>query len=122
MCPSGVALATALVAIAPEAPGRFSTSTGWPSRSESLGWMMRATVSLPPPGAKGTMSVTGRVGNACAKAAPVAAPNAAKSAALAMNLMPVSLDRFYARDAGGKLQSNASLRTWVAAPAMIFDA
>jgi hypothetical protein len=44
------------------APARFSTITGLPSRSESLGATTRATVSTAPPGAHGTIMVTGRDG------------------------------------------------------------
>src|SRR4051794_15601011 len=43
---------------------------------------MRALPSMPPPGAKGTMSVMGRVGQACAAASPlhaIAAANARDS-------------------------------------------
>jgi hypothetical protein len=40
--------------IVPVAPARLSTTTGWPQVSESLAPMMRATMSVPPPGAKPT--------------------------------------------------------------------
>src|SRR5262245_38817680 len=53
----------------PPAPALFSTTTACPMFSESFFAMMRAAVSVPPPGAKPTVSVTGRVGKlACAAA------------------------------------------------------
>ena len=36
MCPSGSARATKSPAMAPSAPGRFSTSTGWPRLADRL--------------------------------------------------------------------------------------
>ena len=42
---------------------------GWPSRAESACPMMRATMSVVPPGANGTISVTGCVGQSSATAA-----------------------------------------------------
>src|SRR5690606_14195455 len=41
------------------APALFSTTTGTPRMSENLGAMMRATISLEPPGGKPTTRVTG---------------------------------------------------------------
>jgi hypothetical protein len=41
------------------------------------GWMMRATMSISPPGGYGTTTVSARLGNACA-AAPLAASRAMK--------------------------------------------
>ncbi len=46
----------------PAAPALFSTTTGWPHFSDSFCASMRAPVSLPPPGEKGTTMVTVRVG------------------------------------------------------------
>ena len=66
VCPSGADLATKSVPTTPPAPGLFSTMTGWPSASDSLGAMMRATMSMPPPGGKPMTMRTGLVGNACA--------------------------------------------------------
>src|SRR5258708_8804049 len=75
--PSGALLATCSVPMLPEAPGRFSTTTGWPRRAPSRSATVRALVSVTPPAAKGTTSRTGRDGKArpepakgsCAKAA-----------------------------------------------------
>jgi hypothetical protein len=59
--PSGVPLATNDVPIMPPAPGRFSTITFWPRRSESRGAIMRPTTSVLPPAAKGETSLIGRL-------------------------------------------------------------
>ena len=60
--PSGSALATWRPAIPPAAPGRFSTTTLWPSRGESLSANRRAMTSTPPPGGKPTTRRIGRFG------------------------------------------------------------
>ena len=57
--PSGAARTTASVPVLPEAPGRLSTTTGRPRRSESFGPTVRAMRSMPVPGVKGTMSRIG---------------------------------------------------------------
>ena len=44
------------------APGRLSTTIVWPQASPSAAAAMRATMSLPPPGASGTITRTGRTG------------------------------------------------------------
>ncbi len=49
VCPSGAAFATASVPMMPEAPGRFSTTPGWPSRGRSRSATSRAVMSLAPP-------------------------------------------------------------------------
>jgi hypothetical protein len=49
--PSGFALATTVVPMLPPAPGRFSTTNGWPIPAASFCVMIRAIVSLAPPGA-----------------------------------------------------------------------
>ena len=61
--PSGGAFATKSVPMLPLAPALFSTTTAWPHFSESFGAMTRARMSMPVPGEKGTISVTGRLGN-----------------------------------------------------------
>src|SRR5256885_3149297 len=50
---------TASVPIFPEAPGLFSTTTGRPWRLASKGPMVRAIVSIPVPGVKGTINFRG---------------------------------------------------------------
>jgi hypothetical protein len=82
VCPSGAARASRRAASWPFAPGRFSTTTGWPRRSESLVLKARAAMSEAPPGAKGTSRVTGRVGQAgwagagAVRPSPAASPRA----------------------------------------------
>src|SRR5262245_12055107 len=52
----------------PPAPPTFSITTGWPSVGRIASAMMRAAVSVDPPGGNGTIRVTGRDGNVCASA------------------------------------------------------
>src|SRR6185312_12859645 len=52
----------------PPAPGRSSTTTPWPHASLSFCARSRATTSVAPPAAKGTMMRTGRAGHASALA------------------------------------------------------
>src|SRR5713101_6664704 len=66
--PSGAALATSSLERLPLEPGRFSTTTGWPSASPSRGETTRAIVSVAPPGGLGTNRRIGRLGY-CAQAA-----------------------------------------------------
>src|SRR5690606_23195565 len=73
--PSGVACAARCDPIVPFAPVRLSTTTCWPSSSEYLGAMMRATRSVAPPGGKPMMRRTGLVGKFCAAAGHAAASN-----------------------------------------------
>jgi hypothetical protein len=76
--PSADACTTASVAMLPEAPGRFSTVTGWPSRPDSHCAIKRPRMSLGPPAGKPTMRWIGRAGydwalavfSMAAKAAP----------------------------------------------------
>src|SRR5512134_2785801 len=51
-------------------PGRFSTTTGWPHASVSLGPIRRAWMSAGPPGANGTIKRIGFAGYCCAKDTP----------------------------------------------------
>jgi hypothetical protein len=60
--PSGRARATAAEPTLPEAPERFSTTTGWPRDRCKGSATARARMSVEPPGAHGTTMVTGRVG------------------------------------------------------------
>jgi hypothetical protein len=46
----------------PDAPGLFSTTTGWPSARDNGSTTRRAVKSVEPPGAVGTTSVIGRCG------------------------------------------------------------
>src|SRR5437588_7358999 len=55
----------------PLAPGRFSTMKLWPSGSLSFCATMRAMMSVAPPGAYGTMILTGLAGYASCAAAGV---------------------------------------------------
>src|SRR6185436_9932966 len=48
----------------PEAPALFSTTTGCPIERESLSATVRARMSVEPPGAHGTTSLTGLSGQA----------------------------------------------------------
>src|SRR5262249_54318781 len=66
----------------PLPPTRFSTTTGCPSASESLGARMRPTRSGPPPGGKGTRRWIGRDGY-CATA-PCARSARKRATALAL--------------------------------------
>src|SRR5476651_839227 len=62
--PSGAALATMSLPIVPPAPALLSTTTGWPSASDSACMAMRPVESVPPPGGSATMQRIGRVGQA----------------------------------------------------------
>jgi hypothetical protein len=48
----------------PPPPALFSTTTVWPSTAPSFSASVRATMSVVPPGAKGTTSRTGLLGQA----------------------------------------------------------
>ena len=63
--PSGVAFATMAVPIVPPAPVRFSITTACPQFSLIFCAMMRASVSVLPPGENGTTMRIGLVGNFC---------------------------------------------------------
>ena len=54
----------AAVPMEPEAPGLFSTMTGWPNRSESFCAIKRAAVSVGPPAGKATTMRTTLSGQA----------------------------------------------------------
>src|SRR5262249_33222350 len=55
----------------PAAPGRFSTTTGWPSCALRLGARTRPTLSRSPPGGNGMISFSGLVGKSAAGAVAV---------------------------------------------------
>src|SRR5215469_1842838 len=62
--PSGVACAAFVLPSVPPAPVTFSTTTCWPSVRDMCSPTMRATTSVGPPAANGTMRVIGRSGYA----------------------------------------------------------
>ena len=84
VCPSGVALATVFAASVPPAPGRFSTTTGCPQRSPSLGPIMRAEMSVALPAENGTTMRTGLLGNFCCACAKIGVAIEARPAAIAL--------------------------------------
>ena len=59
-------MATKSVAIAPDAPSLFSTTTGWPRVRDISLATRRAITSVEPPGEKGTISLTGLFGKSSA--------------------------------------------------------
>src|SRR6266568_3757512 len=68
--------ATRSIAILPFEPGRFSTTTAWPTNSASRCPMTRAEISGAPPGGIGTISLIGRKGYCAHEAAENKAANA----------------------------------------------
>src|SRR3954447_2247339 len=69
------------------APGRFSTMTGWPSDSESLGAMRRAVTSTALPGPVGTIQRSGFAGYGCANTdAASNSPDSASTVFIVLNL------------------------------------
>src|SRR6185369_7799696 len=68
VCPSFFACTTLAAPTAPPAPGRFTASTGTPSRCDISSAMVRAEISAASPGASGTTMLTGPLGNGCAEA------------------------------------------------------
>ena len=94
------------VPIVPPAPVRFSITTGCPQFSLIFCAMMRASVSVPPPGENGTTKRIGLVGNpfaerveegcACATpdvAASMVAASIAKTRSAILISLPFSLGR-----------------------------
>ena len=57
-CPSAVARIISSAPTEPPPPALFSTTTCWPSEAAIAGATMRATMSVVPPGAKGTIRRT----------------------------------------------------------------
>jgi hypothetical protein len=81
--PSAGAFAAIAAPIVPPAPPRFSITNCWPSICESLAVSGRATVSVPPPGGNGTITLTGLLGQSCASAgmpASIISANATRAA------------------------------------------
>ncbi len=64
------------IPMVPPAPGRFSSTTGWPSCVLSFSETVRAMMSVELPGVKGTTTLIGFAGQACAHAAVCAVQNA----------------------------------------------
>src|SRR5688572_16154849 len=73
--PSGSERAATSAPIAPPAPGRLSTTTGWPKDSETRVPIIRPSRSVPPPGANGEIMRMGLLGYLSADA-PNARPHA----------------------------------------------
>ena len=67
VCPSAGALATRLVPSTPATPGLLSMMTGCPRASDNFGAIVRATISMPPPGGKPITMRTGLEGKVCAQ-------------------------------------------------------
>ena len=77
MLPSASARAVYWAAIAPAAPGMFSTTTLVPNFSVNLGANVRAMMSVPPPGVNGTINFIGFSGLDCwASKVPLRHPQA----------------------------------------------
>jgi hypothetical protein len=53
---------TALAAMPPDAPGLFSTITGWATEADSFSATMRDSASMLPPAGSGTMMRISRFG------------------------------------------------------------
>jgi hypothetical protein len=60
--PSGGAAAMAAWPTTPEPPVRLTTGKGWPRSRSRREAIVRATASVPPPAAQGTITWTGREG------------------------------------------------------------
>src|SRR5262249_9339388 len=84
--PSGAALATLAPPAMPAAAPTFSITIDCPSNSPMRCAWIRALTSIPPPAAKGTMSVIGRVGQSCAAAWPLAAITIAAAAIIVLRM------------------------------------
>src|SRR5512140_3093632 len=77
--------------MAPPAPARFSTTTGCPSEASISLAASRPSRSPVPPAGKGTMSLTGRVGQVCANNALGAAAARASSARATPRWMRIAI-------------------------------
>ena len=96
--PSAALRRTATVAMLPPAPGRFSTTTGWPSTGVRAFASARARTSVAAPGGKATTMRTGRSGQECARtiagvASTAPAPSSAARRVVVMLILVPSLRR-----------------------------
>src|SRR6201989_2140752 len=73
---------TARVPSAPDAPGWFSTTTGWPHLALRFCAMMRAITSVPPPAANGTIILMAWSRYSPALAGSASAPSNARAVAI----------------------------------------
>src|ERR1044071_616098 len=89
VCPSGGDLAATAAPTTLAPPGLLSTITCQPVWSVSLAWMMRATGSVEPPGGKGTMILTGPLGQS-----PAFCPRTKEGEAIAAALAAISERRW----------------------------
>src|ERR1700716_3874200 len=74
--------------MAPPAPPTFSMITDCPSGTRMRSPMIRAAVSVEPPGGKGTMSVIGLAGEGCAATTPFKNKGIKKTKRLFMSVGP----------------------------------
>src|ERR1700730_2000428 len=96
-------------------PGRFSTTT-WPTRLVNSCAVIRAMVSIGPPGGNGTIILIGRSGYFCCAAArpiagnPIAAPARAERTLrlVAMTILQEVSMQFYAPPSGRNLHQPAA--------------
>src|SRR4051794_39801996 len=79
-------------------PGLFSTTTGWPQRSDRCWPTSRPEMSSGPPGGKGTTIRTGFDGKSC----PELVEGAQTAVAAARKATKIAMARFIAADYMGK--------------------
>ena len=107
--PSGGAASMACTAMAPPAPGLFSTTTGWPMSAASWSATMRATTSMVPPAGAGTSMRTGlsvqamAAGRVSARAAAQTVRRSGEKRKACMGLSPV-----WRRPSGGPVAARGS--------------
>src|SRR5258708_26362103 len=101
--PSGSARRTALPAIVPPAPPRFSTTMGWPSSAESGSNTARGTRSVALPAANGMNARNGLAGQVCAGATADEATHAARVAS-AIRILRVIISAAMLLPGGGLVQ------------------
>src|SRR5712692_1937265 len=81
--------------MAPFAPGRFSTTAGWPRNSWNFEPIARPTVSEGPPATNGMMMRTGLAGQGCACAESAAAAAAQTASRRFIACFPFRVRRHY---------------------------